>query len=203
MKPTKADKAKANDADKAIVADAANKANIAKEVYDANKADKAEANEANKASMLPCHDIIVICVDMLSPFSLTKYSASLAEMKGCFGINDNQLGRFGIESDWSITSSLRIKCKRCLVKGADSLRSQFINQLNLAKDIREFVAVDAASKAEATKADKAIKLDKANEAIVAKKISELDELAVADETDDELNELVRCCTAIRMTLPRQ
>jgi hypothetical protein len=33
--------------------------------------DHTEANFADKASMLPCHDIIVVCADMLSPFSFT------------------------------------------------------------------------------------------------------------------------------------
>ncbi len=59
----------------------------------------------------------------------------------------------------------------------------------MVKDIGKFVAVDAANKAKATKTDKAIELDKANEAIVANETSELDELAVADETNDELDEL--------------
>jgi hypothetical protein len=152
--------------------------------------------------MLPCHDIIIFCVDMLSPFSLTKYFTSITEMKGYFGINYNQVGRFGIESDWSITCSFRIKCKWCLVEGADSLRSQYINQLNLVKDISKFFAVDAANKAEATKMNKPVKLDKADEAIVANKTGELDELAVGDEANDELNELVHCCIAIRATTPQ-
>ncbi len=73
--------------------------------------DPTEADSAGRANMFPCHDIIIICVDMLSQFSLAKYSASLAEMKGYSEINYNQLGRFGIESDWSIICSLRIKHK--------------------------------------------------------------------------------------------
>ena len=51
-----------------------------------------EANFSDKASMQPCHNIIVICVIMLSPFSLTKYSVCVAEVKGYFGMNNNQLG---------------------------------------------------------------------------------------------------------------
>jgi hypothetical protein len=47
--------------------------------------DPTEADFANKASMLPCHDIIVICINMLSPFSLRKYSSSLSKMKNYFG----------------------------------------------------------------------------------------------------------------------
>jgi hypothetical protein len=124
-------------------------------------------------------------------------------MKGYFGIIYNQLGRFGIESDWSITCSLRIKCKWCLVKGTDSLRSQYINQLDLVKYIGKFVAVDGANKAKATKTDKSVMLDKADEAIVMNKTGELDELAMADEASDELDECVNCHTVICVTLLQQ
>ncbi len=73
-----------------------------------NKADKTEANEANEAeaneaslaetnkllancsiavvvkysSKLLCHDTIIICVNVLSQFSLKKYSVFVAEVKG-------------------------------------------------------------------------------------------------------------------------
>ncbi len=39
----------ASDADKVIVADATNEANVAKEAYEANEADEVKADEANKA----------------------------------------------------------------------------------------------------------------------------------------------------------
>ncbi len=91
--------------------DAANKANVAKE---ANVIDKiVVANEANEASLAKAneslanggiaviikypskllrHNTIIICVNVLSQFSLTKYSIFVAEVKGYFGINNNQLG---------------------------------------------------------------------------------------------------------------
>ncbi len=90
---------------------AANEANVAKEanVIDetvaANEADKASLSKANKSlancgiadvvkysSKLLCHNTIIICVNVLSQFSLTKYSVFVAEVKGYFGINNNQLG---------------------------------------------------------------------------------------------------------------
>jgi hypothetical protein len=73
----------------------------------------------------------------------------------------------------------------------------------LVKYIGKFIAVNAADKAKATKMDRAVKLDKANEAIVANKTGVLDELAVADKANDELDELVPHCTAIHTTLPWQ
>ncbi len=118
-KPNKADKTEANEADKAeadeadgaIVTHAANEANVAKEanVIDetvaANEADEASLAKANKLlancgiavvvkylSKLLCHNTIIICVNVLSQFSLTKYSVFIAEVKGYFGINNNQLG---------------------------------------------------------------------------------------------------------------
>ncbi len=118
-KPEKADKteaneankAKANEADRAIVTHVANKANVAKEanVIDetvaANEANKASLAKANKllancsiavvfkySSKLLCHKTIIICVNVLSQFSLTKYYVFVAEVKGYFGINNNQLG---------------------------------------------------------------------------------------------------------------
>jgi hypothetical protein len=93
------------------VTDAANKANVAKEVNvikkidAANKANEASLAKANKSlancgiavvvkysSKLLCHNTIIICVNVLSKFSLTKYSVFVAEVKGYFGINNNQLG---------------------------------------------------------------------------------------------------------------
>jgi hypothetical protein len=118
----KPDKAEANEANKAEAdeakeakvinkIDAANKANVAKE---ANVIDKiVVANEANEASLAKAneslanggiaviikypskllrHNTIIICVNVLSQFSLTKYSIFVAEVKGYFGINNNQLG---------------------------------------------------------------------------------------------------------------
>ncbi len=91
--------------------DAANEANVAKEanvidkIVVANEADEASLAKANKSlanggiavivkhpSKLLRHHTIIICVDVLSQFSLSKYSVFLAEVKGYFGINNNQLG---------------------------------------------------------------------------------------------------------------
>ncbi len=87
-----------------------NEANDADEANVTDKADEAESNEASLAkankllancgiavvvkysSKLLCHDTIIICVNVLSQFSLTKYSVFVAEVKGYFGINNNQLG---------------------------------------------------------------------------------------------------------------
>ncbi len=118
----KPDKAEANEADKAEAdeakeanvideIDAANEANVAEEanvideIVVANKADKASLAKANKLlanggiavivkypSKLLRHDTIIICVVVLSQFSLAKYSVFVAEVKGYFGINSNQLG---------------------------------------------------------------------------------------------------------------
>ncbi len=91
----------------------------ADELVVAVEVDKA-VDFAKKASMLPCHNIIIICVDMLSPFSLTKCSAFFFKDKGYFGIcvdvcNNkllvvkciNQLEN--LESGWSKSCPLRIR----------------------------------------------------------------------------------------------
>ncbi len=94
-----------------IEIDAANEVNVAEEanvigeIIVANKADKASLAKANESlangsiaviikypSKLLRHDTIVICIDVLSQFSLTKYSVFVAEVKGYFGMNNNQLG---------------------------------------------------------------------------------------------------------------
>ena len=63
----------------------ANEAIDTNEADDTNKAIDAEGAEADKADEA---DEVV----MLSQFSLTKYSVFVAEAKGYFGINNNQLG---------------------------------------------------------------------------------------------------------------
>ncbi len=91
--------------------DAANKANVAEEanvidkIIVANEANEASLAKANKLlanggiavivkypSKLLRHNTIIICVNVLPQFSLTKYSIFIAEVKGYFGINNNQLG---------------------------------------------------------------------------------------------------------------
>jgi hypothetical protein len=122
-KPNKADKteaneadeAEANEADGAIVTHVANEANVAKEANvinetvaanEANEVSLAKANESlancniavvvKYLSKLLCHNTIIICVNVLSQLSLTKYSVFVDEVKGYFGINNNQLaGQFG------------------------------------------------------------------------------------------------------------
>ena len=56
-----------------------NESNIANEVNKADKSD--EVDEAGVSIEMP----------LLLPFSLTKYSAIFTEVKGSFGINNNQL----------------------------------------------------------------------------------------------------------------
>ncbi len=113
---TKADKAKATDEADQAKADEANKAmaNEAGEGIAVNRAiavDRANmANEANKASLAEANELladgsIAVVVKYLGKlltlllFSLTKYSAIFAEVKGYFGISgvfglDNQLAEF-------------------------------------------------------------------------------------------------------------
>jgi hypothetical protein len=67
---------------KVVAADATNEAVKTNEFCAANKADvndQADANEVGVSVKLP----------LLFPFSLTKYSSTFAEVKGCFGINNN------------------------------------------------------------------------------------------------------------------
>jgi hypothetical protein len=93
----------AEDVDKAIVvvkakakeAFVANEADVANKANEANKADKAvdcneaKVNEANfqqlqVISVVFVDDGYAISLDYLFPFSLTKYSAIFAEVKGYF-----------------------------------------------------------------------------------------------------------------------
>ena len=58
---------------------------VADEVDEADKSDKAdEADEVDETG-------VSIEMPLLLPFSLTKYSAIFTEVKGSFGINNNQL----------------------------------------------------------------------------------------------------------------
>jgi hypothetical protein len=102
----------------AIEANATDKAVATDEVHKANDVDKAKADEAIKAIELPLDSNVAnannkihladkaeavnkaksnkvgmsIKLLLLLPFSLTKYSAIFAEVIGCFGIFNNQLG---------------------------------------------------------------------------------------------------------------
>jgi hypothetical protein len=77
---------------------------------------------------------VLVELPLLLPFSLTKYTSIFAEVKGCFGINNNQLGH--LKRDCLSTCSLMtqfvcvsesifkdIYSKKC------SLGSQCINEL--------------------------------------------------------------------------
>ena len=58
---------------------------VADEVDEADKSDKAdEVDEVDETG-------VSIEMPLLLPFSLTKYSAIFTEVKGSFGINNNQL----------------------------------------------------------------------------------------------------------------
>jgi hypothetical protein len=60
----------------------------ADEADEAGKTDEAdEANEANEVDEAG----VSIKMPLLLPFSLTKYSAIFAEVKGSFGVHNNQL----------------------------------------------------------------------------------------------------------------
>ncbi len=74
--------AEADDSDKAIESDESDEAN---EVDEADEVDEAnEADEVDEAG-------VSIETPLLPPFSLTKYSAIFSEVKGSFGVNNNQL----------------------------------------------------------------------------------------------------------------
>ena len=85
---------KADDAkDEAIDSDDSDDANNADEVNDANEADEAdEADDADEVDEAG----VSIKMPLLLPFSLTKYPAIFAEVKGSFGVNNNQLLGFDV-----------------------------------------------------------------------------------------------------------
>jgi poly-gamma-glutamate capsule biosynthesis protein CapA/YwtB (metallophosphatase superfamily) len=95
-------KIKANEADMAIEAnwayefDDLNKANkavaavasdVANAVDEANLADKARVTDKAEANRV----IVFVKSPVMHPFSLTKCNAIFVEVKGCFGIFNNQL----------------------------------------------------------------------------------------------------------------
>ncbi len=75
---------KADDADKVIAVNATDEAVKTNEFHAADKADANDQVDANKVG-------VSVKLPLLFPFSLTKYSAIFAEVKGCFRINNNQL----------------------------------------------------------------------------------------------------------------
>ncbi len=132
-KPNEAGKAEANEAveieaneaDMAIEADWAyefdklNKANKAVATVASDVADAVdEANLANKARVTDKAEantvIVFVKSPVLHPFSLTKCTAFFAEVKGCFGIFNNQLG--GLTCGIVLLCSLRNQEKTSVVK---------------------------------------------------------------------------------------
>ena len=111
-KPAEADKAEAYEANDAEADEAdakVDEADVANEATETDEADLAgeatdatEADWANKADAIDevgaADDSIMIdkvvlgLLTLFLPFSLTKHSAIFAEVKGFFGINNNQLG---------------------------------------------------------------------------------------------------------------
>jgi hypothetical protein len=115
---------KADEVDKTNEVDEACMDIEANESSEARVTNKAEANKAGVSVKMP----------LLLPFSLTKYTAIFVEVKGCFGINYNQLG--GLKRGCLSTCSLLIQfvCVESVLKNIwskyCSLRSsQCINQL--------------------------------------------------------------------------
>ncbi len=97
--------AKVDEIDAANEVNVAEEANVIGKIVVTNKANEASLAKANESlanggiaviikypSKLLRQDTIIICVDVLSQFSLTKYSVFIAEVKGYFGMNKNQLG---------------------------------------------------------------------------------------------------------------
>ena len=98
---------KADEAD--IDADVANKA-IA--TVDARLGYLDEVNKANeivKEAEIMINEVVLGLLTLLLPFSLTKHSAIFTEVKGFFGINNNQLG------SWN-SCSLRSQNGTCRVE---------------------------------------------------------------------------------------
>ncbi len=92
IEANKANADEAEDVNKAIVVVKAK----AKEAIVANEADVAnkanEANEANNADVAKNKVAVFVELPVLHLFSLTKCTAIFVEVKGCFGIFNNQLG---------------------------------------------------------------------------------------------------------------
>ncbi len=111
------DETEANKADLTNVTDKANyvdkagavkaKASVTNEA-EARVADEAKIDEADEANLtndadgidevgvaddpIMINKVVLGMLTLFVPFSLTKYSAIFAEVKGFFGINNNQLG---------------------------------------------------------------------------------------------------------------
>jgi hypothetical protein len=107
-----ADKAEIDKADKADLTDDADVADKAIATVDARLGDLDEVNKANeivKEAEIMINEVVLGLLTLLLPFSLTKHSAIFTEVKGFFGINNNQLG------SWN-SCSLRSQNGTCCVE---------------------------------------------------------------------------------------
>ncbi len=105
-----ADEAEIDKADEAdIDADVANKAiaTVVARLGDLDKVNK--ANEIIKEAEIMIDEVVLGLLTLLLPFSLTKHSTIFTEVKGLFGINNNQLG------SWN-SCSLRSQNGTCRVE---------------------------------------------------------------------------------------
>ena len=107
-----ADEAEIDKADEADLTDDADVANKAIATVDARLGDLDEVNKANeivKETEIIIDEVVLGLLTLLLPFSLTKHSAIFTEVKGFFGINNNQLG------SWN-SCSLRSQNGTCCVE---------------------------------------------------------------------------------------
>ena len=107
-----ADKAEIDKADKADLTDDADVADKAIATVDVRLGDLDEVNKANeivKEAEIMIDEVVLGLLTLLLPFSLTKHSAIFTEVKGFFGINNNQLG------SWN-SCSLRSQNGTCCVE---------------------------------------------------------------------------------------
>ena len=107
-----ADKAEIDKADKADLTDDADVADKAIATVDVRLGDLDEVNKANeivKEAEIMINEVVLGLLTLLLPFSLTKHSAIFTEVKGFFGINNNQLG------SWN-SCSLRSQNGTCCVE---------------------------------------------------------------------------------------
>ncbi len=91
IEANKADVNEAEDVNKAIVVVKV-KAEVAIVADEANVAKANEADKADKADVAENEVVVFVELPVLHPFFLTKCTATFAEVKGCFGIFNNQLG---------------------------------------------------------------------------------------------------------------
>jgi hypothetical protein len=138
---------------------------------------------------------------LLLPFSLTKYPAIFGEVKGSFGVNNNQLGNVEILA--SVESSKRYfgicvdrsDCNNQLGSGRICVdRSSRNNQLGSARICidrsgcnNQLVVVDADLDEEAVRVDEANGLDETDEGNVADRTNLADEASktsLANAADD-------------------